>query len=76
MKNYPHDPIEDDPQYSLVLEAASNAAHLELADHPRKGERGFCHIFWAAKKRILKEEHSIDWKTPVEMDPYRLTMWD
>ena len=76
MKDYPHDPIEDDPLFSQRIEAASAAAHLELSDHPRKGQLGLCHVFWATKKRILKEQYSIDWKTPVEMDPYRLVMWD
>jgi hypothetical protein len=76
MKDYPHDPIEDDPQFASILEEASNEARSELAEHPRNGQMGFCHIFWATKKKILKEKYSIDWKTPVEMDPYRLVMWD
>ena len=76
MKDYPHDPIEDDPEFMPIIEAASQAAKLELSDHPCKGQRGFYSFFWAAKKRILKERYSIDWKTPREMDPDRLVMWD
>ena len=30
---------------------------------------GYCHIFWAAKKKILREEYGIDWKTPAEEYP-------
>ncbi len=76
MKEYPHDPIEDDPEFIPIIEAASEAARLELADHPYKGQRGFHSIFWATKKRILKERYSIDWRTPRDMDPDRLVMWD
>lgn len=30
---------------------------------------GYCHDFWAAKKKILLEEYGIDWKTPAERYP-------
>ena len=76
MSDLPHDPIEDDPAFRADLDAAAEAARLELIDHPMNGQNGFCHVFWASKKRILKERFGIDWRTPVEMDPYRLTMFD
>ena len=33
----------------------------------RKG-LGFCHTYWAYKKKILKEKFNIDWKTPQELN--------
>jgi hypothetical protein len=64
-----HDPIENDPEIRLLIEAASKEAHEALADNQWKGQRGFCHIFWAKKKEILKEKYGIEWKTPREMNP-------
>ena len=34
------------------------------------GPLGYCHEFWSVKKRILKEEYGIDWKTPAELYPH------
>ena len=33
------------------------------------GPMGYCHIFWREKKRILRDEYRIDWKTPAEEYP-------
>ncbi len=30
---------------------------------------GFCHGYWNCKKKILKDDYGIDWKTPDEMNP-------
>ena len=60
-----HDPIEDDPTFAEILAAA---ADLELSDRPRG--IGFCHQYWAVKKRILKEQYDVNWLTPREMNPW------
>ena len=39
----------------------------EFKAHP-KGT-GFCHIFWARKKQLLKQLYNINWKTPAELNP-------
>ena len=31
---------------------------------------GNCHVYWGAKKKILKEKYNIDWLTPSECNPY------
>ena len=69
-----HDPIEDDPEIRPLIDAATEEANEALADHPRRGQLGFCHVLWATKKRILREKHGIEWRTPSEMDP--LTFYD
>ena len=52
-------------------EVAAHFASIprEFANHPMPGDLGFCHVFWAEKKRILKEKYGIDWKTPAEQNP-------
>jgi hypothetical protein len=35
---------------------------------------GYCHEFWAAKKRILRRKYGIEWRSPAEMNPG--TMFD
>ena len=31
--------------------------------------RGYCHLYWNTKKRILKEKYRIEWMTPSECNP-------
>jgi len=59
------DPKESDPKYKHIIEQARIEAEKECPGW------GFarCHCIWAAQKRILKEKHNIDWKSPREMDP-------
>ena len=38
-------------------------------DDPKR--LGFCHTYWAEKKRILKEEYGIEWFTPAECHPFK-----
>ena len=64
-----HDPIEDDPKFKAIIEAVMVEVMAELADHPRKGQLGFCHVLWGTKKRILKDRHGFDWRSPREMNP-------
>lgn len=72
MKNDPHDPIEDDPQYAQIMKLASEEALRELEGHPENGQRGFYSVVAATKKRILKEKYSVDWKRPSESDLNKL----
>lgn len=38
-----------------------------LKDEPRM--LGFCHRYWAIKKKILREDYGIIWYTPAECNP-------
>jgi hypothetical protein len=62
-----HDPIEDDPDLQPILQAAEKQAKEELKGEPQ--ELGFIHRYWSVKRRILKDKHGIDWRTPAEMNP-------
>lgn len=51
------------------LEISAYEAEIELEDHPEKNAMGFCHIFWAVRKRILREKYHINWQSPAEKNP-------
>lgn len=62
-----------DPKLKAIIKQAEKEAEEEVAR--RFGGKlpaglGLCHSLWGEQKRILKEKHNIDWKTPAEMNPY------
>ena len=50
-----------------VFMAADAEAERAVGNVPR--DKHFIFRFWSAKKRILRQKHSIDWKTPAELNP-------
>lgn len=61
------DPVEQTPEY-LAIERV-----LEMRIKAKIGEGGYlgyCFLYWDCKKRILKEEFGIDWKSPEELNPH------
>ncbi len=62
-----HDPIEDDPKYRTILDAAEREAQKECKS--TKGRRGHCHRVWGVKKRILREKYHLNWQDPSELNP-------
>ncbi len=61
-----HDPIEDDERYQRVELDVERLVRAEIGEG---GYMGFCHLYWTTKKRILRDEFGIEWKTPAEMNP-------
>jgi hypothetical protein len=61
-----HDKKEDNPKYKEIMEAVNKEAEEECK--AIMGKMGFCHAFWGAKKRILKEKYNIKWKSPAELN--------
>ena len=72
-RQYPHlkrpgrDPVEDTEEYKNIEDELQRELDEIFKDSPRR--LGFCHVYWATKKRILKEKYGIDWKSPKEMNP-------
>jgi hypothetical protein len=64
-----YDPAEDDPVLGPLIAQAEIAARKSKEVMDSHGQRGNCHDLWRAQKRILKEKHGIDWRTPAEMNP-------
>jgi hypothetical protein len=50
-----------------LFDISGYEAELECFD--QRGYMGYCHSYWQARKRILKEKYNIDWQTPAEENP-------
>ena len=61
------DPQERDPKLRAAFAAADAAAERRVANAKR--DQKFIFRFWSAKKDILLRQHSIEWKTPAELNP-------
>ncbi|MBW4469832.1 MAG: hypothetical protein KME45_05440 [Stenomitos rutilans HA7619-LM2] len=73
------------PLYELICEEVQREAELwhqqklaeleqqapNVAELFRNG-RGLSHVYWANVKRLLWERHQIEWKSPAEMNPWRI----
>jgi hypothetical protein len=74
------DPLESDPMYRWLIEKvdaeAEEAALNEIVERFPYISRddapimGLCHCIWRHKKRILKDEHGLEWKAPRELNPH------
>jgi hypothetical protein len=67
-----HDPIEDDPDVARIIQKVDRLVRRRHMF--RKKGMGYCHEFWAEKKRILRLKYGIEWRSPQEMNPG--TMFD
>lgn len=65
-----YDPVEDDPNYAEVFSKIDAETKAALDLPAKRGGRGYVHIFWGTKKRILKQKYKIDWRTPAELNPW------
>lgn len=65
-----YDPIEDDPKYAEVFSKIDAEVKTALDMPTKRKGRGYVHIFWGTKKRILKQKYNIDWRTPSELNPH------
>ena len=60
------DPIEQTDEYKAIQ------AELEEKIVAKIGENfgmGYCHLYWAAKKEILKDDYGMEWKSPSRLNP-------
>ena len=60
-----NDPIEQTSDYKKIEKELQILIEKEVgkARYP-----GYCHRYWAAKKRILREKYNINWKSPAELN--------
>jgi hypothetical protein len=64
------DPVEETGEYKRVVGRAEWWARLRLRLRGyTPGSMGYCHVFWPAKKKVLREKYGIDWKSPAELNP-------
>ena len=65
-----YDPIEEDPRYVEVFSKIDAEVDEALGITSKGGGRGYIHVIWETKKRILKWKYKIDWRTPAELNPH------
>lgn len=65
-----YDPIEDDTRYAEVFQKIDAEVDEALGITSKGGGRGYIHVIWETKKRILKGKYQIDWRTPAELNPH------
>ncbi len=54
-------------KHKIIEKKVDKMVNEILKDEPRM--RGFCHRYWATKKKILREHYGIIWYTPAERNP-------
>lgn len=64
--NIKTDPIENTPEYKKIEGELEQKIKEMVGDNDKFG---FCHVYWDAKKLILKRDYNIDWKSPAELNP-------
>ena len=65
----PMDSCIDTPLPEELEETVDRQVKKEIGEG---GYLGYCHSYWAVKKRILKEQYGIDWRSPAELNPHIL----
>ncbi len=64
--SHKYDPVEDTKYYKSIEEELDKLIRENIGDG---GHIGYCHLYWAEKKRILKTKYGIEWKCPSELNP-------
>lgn len=65
-----YDPIEEDPRHAEVFSKIDAEVNEALGITTKGGGRGYIHVIWETKKRLLKHKYNIDWRTPAELNPH------
>lgn len=61
------DPGENTYEYKIIEKELEELIQKKIGSKRRRF--GYCHLYWATKKKILKEKYGIDWKSPAELNP-------
>ncbi len=62
------DPVEKTLKYKKIRKELEYEIQKEMGfSQPVLGS---CHIYWAVKKRILREKYNIIWRSPSELNPW------
>jgi hypothetical protein len=64
------DPLENDPRYQDSFKAAEIKTAKSIQRRGIEPGLGYCHIYWETKKKILRRDYKIDWRTPAELNPF------
>lgn len=61
-----YDPIEDTPEFQAIEDELEEKIIAKIG---RNDGMGYCHLYWATKRDILKNEYGIEWKSPAALNP-------
>jgi len=67
--NIKYDPVEDTEKYKKIKDELEKKIKIRTEKDGFNKGIGYCHIYWACKKTILKEDYNIDWSSPAELNP-------
>jgi hypothetical protein len=70
MMSYLSEPIEKTKEFKKIVKKVDKEVEEILEARGERKGFGYCHSFWPEKKRLLREKYNIEWKTPIEMNPY------
>jgi hypothetical protein len=64
--NIEYDPIEDDPKYAAIFRAVNEQVRSRYGSDT---EGSSVREMWEYKKRILRLEYGIAWRSPADLNP-------
>lgn len=64
--NIEYDPIEDDPRYAAAFREVNERVRSRYGG---MNDAGVVREMWAYKKRLLKLEYGIVWRSPADLNP-------
>ncbi|MBO5788651.1 MAG: hypothetical protein J6R42_01760 [Clostridia bacterium] len=61
-----HDPIEDTPEFQAIKDELEQKIIAKIG---KNSGMGYCHLYWATKREILKKDYGIEWNSPAVLNP-------
>ncbi len=61
-----YDPVEDTPEFQAIKDELEKKIVAKIGEN--RG-MGYCHLYWATKREILKQDYGIEWKSPAVLNP-------
>ena len=73
MKNYQEVSPKRLEEYNSIVDEVDKRAKALMSEEMGMPEdccvMGGCHVFWKHKKRILREEYHMVWRSPQDLNP-------
>ena len=73
MKNYQEVSPKRLEEYNSIVDEVDKRARALMSEEMGIPEdcyvMGGCHVFWKHKKRILREEYHMVWRSPQDLNP-------
>jgi hypothetical protein len=60
------------PYYRRKIDMAGEEALKIMEESGKRYGIGSCHTYWGLKQDILKKKYKINWKSPADLNPWRI----